>query len=354
MAARGVEAFVTHAGGHLAPITFDLNGQYVQPMQVSPWAVSGEAAGQPEVLRVLRGDFFCLPFGDPTPHGTPANGTWSLDAIDDGGRTLRASIALDEGGRVDKTVRLVDGHAAVYQRHKVSAEVGPTSFGHHATLAFPDELGCARISTSPFARGQTFLEPTESPEKGGYSALKPAAAFDDLARVPLAAGGTADLTRYPARRGFEDIVQVFADSAAPGWPLAWSAASVARAGYCWFSLRDARVLTGTLLWHSNGGRHYAPWNGRHRNVLGIEDVTANFHLGRDASVGPNAATDAGLRTAAPGPLDVRYIFGVAPIGPDFGRVADIRPEGDGVALTDEHGTGVKVEIDVGHLNLDRA
>ena len=346
LAARGVEAFVTRTGGHLAPVTFDLAGRFARPFQVAPWAEEANPRDLPNILRVLRGDFFCLPFGDPMPHGETANADWSLNDLDDGGRTLQASMDLPGGGRVEKTIRLADGESVVYQRHVVTGLDGPQCFGHHATLKFPDEPGCARVSTSRFVRGQAFIDPTERPEVGGYSCLQPAATFDDLARVPKADGGTADLTRYPARRGFEDIVQLFAD---PSLDLAWSAASVASAGYVWFSLRDPKILTGTLLWHSNGGRHYAPWNGRHVNVLGVEDVTAFFHLGRDASVSANAATDAGLTTALSGDLDVRYVFGVAAVDPDFGLVVDIRPEGDGVTLTDDAGRAARAAVDLSFL-----
>ena len=36
-------------------------------------------------------------------------------------------------------------------------------------------------------------------------------------------------------------------------------------------LKNPAQLPVTMLWFSNGGRSYAPWNGRHRDVLGVED-----------------------------------------------------------------------------------
>jgi hypothetical protein len=94
--------------------------------------------------------------------------------------------------------------------------------------------------------------------------------------VPCIDGSVTDLCRYPARRRFEDVAILCAD---PTLDLAWSAVTLPEARYAWFALRDPRQLASTLLWFSNGGRDFAPWNGRHINVLDIEDVTAFFHVG---------------------------------------------------------------------------
>ena len=66
-------------------------------------------------------------------------------------------------------------------------------------------------------------------------------------------------------------------------PLAWTAVAFPRERFVWFALKDPKVLGGTVLWMSNRGRHYPPWSSRHLNVMGLEEVTANFHLGLAAS-----------------------------------------------------------------------
>ena len=121
---------------------------------------------------------------------------------------------------------------------------------------------------------------TSSRTRAASRPSSPGAEFTSLDRVPLADGGFTDLSRYPARRGFEDLAMVVADDSLP---FAWNAVTFAAEGYAWFAIRDPRVLRNTVLWISNGGRHYPPWNGRHVNVLGIEDVTAYFHDGVAAS-----------------------------------------------------------------------
>lgn len=347
--ASHVSAALTAEGGHLGAVTFDLDGQTIRPMHTALWAHETSPPDLSAVERILRGDFFCLPFGmGSQPHGKTSNARWTLDHSADNGRTLTASMDLQPmPGRVEKTVRLIDGHTAIYQRHRVTGVEEPCCFGHHAMLRFPDDHGCARISTSPFVRGQVAPGPIESPPRGN-SALQPEARFDRLDRVPAIDGGNADLTRYPARRGNEDIVQVFAD---PARPLAWSAASVVSRGYCWFSLRPSAVLTGTMLWMSNGGRSYPPWSGRHTNVLGIEDVTSYFHLGQEASVAENPASREGMTTALPGELDVRYLWGVVAVPPKFGRVETIEPVDAGISITDQDGLSVFTTIDLNHLSI---
>ncbi len=219
---------------------------------------------------------------------------------------------------------------------------GPMNFGHHATLAFAGE---GLIATSRFTRGQVYVNPMEDPAAGGYSILKPAAHFKSLASVPTITGDKADLSRFPARRGYEDLVQVFAD---PKLAHAWTAVTFPKQGYVWFALRDPRVLTGTILWMSNGGRHYAPWNGRHFNVMGLEDVTSYFHEGIASSAKANPATRAGYQTAlrldVDEPLVVDYTMAVAPVPRTFGHVRSI-VEKNGIArVTDRKGHAVSVRV----------
>jgi len=360
---KNVEAAITELGGHLGPVTFLLGKRKVSPFSVAPWWNEKLAAGTPALLRALRGDFFCLPFGgngkawrgeNHPPHGETANAKWKFAALrrDEDETCLELSLKTKvRPGNVVKRIRLVSGHSVVYQEHVVSGMSGPMSLGHHAMLKFPDREGAGRLSTSKLALGQVFVEPVELPAQRGYSVLKPGAVFDDLARVPDITGGMADLTAYPARRGFEDIVMLVAD---PSLKVAWNAVAFPEEGYVWFALRDPRVLASTVLWISNGGRHYPPWNGRHVNVMGVEDVTSWFHYGLAQSAETNPLTTLGYAThrvlSAEKPLVVRYVMGVAPIGKRFERVADILLGKDSITLEGEAGDAVKVPLDVNFLD----
>ena len=300
-----VRAFLTRTGGQLAPVVFKLGRKSVQPFSIAPWA-GEKLPGVPVMLNVLRGDFFCAPFGGNAavfrgerhpPHGETANRAWTLRSLGrDADRTvLHTSMQLrTRRGRVDKRLVLRDGHAAVYCEHVLSGFSGPMSLGTHPMLQLPDEPGAGYLSTSAFKRG--FVVPTawEQPAAKGYSLLKTGAEFSSLQRVPASAGGTLDLTRFPSRRGFEELVELVSDERQP---FAWTAMAVPSAGYVFFALKNPRILRETVLWFSNGGRHYPPWNGRHVNVIGLEEVTAYFHLGLAESAKPNLLTRAGGPTA---------------------------------------------------------
>lgn len=361
-ASRDVEANVTELGGHVGPVTFDRQGRKLQPLSVAPWSGEKLAPDTPAILRVLRGDFFCMPFGGNAQphrseshpvHGEPANKRWAFESLNQtGGRTeLHLSLKTRiRPGRVDKHLSLVDGHPALYSRHVVSGMSGAMPLGHHAMLEFPDEPGSGAISTSRFVLGQVYPEPFEDPAEGGYSILKPGATFRRLDRVPMITGEKADLSRYPARRGFEDLVQLMAD---PDLDVAWTAVTFPKERYAWFSLKDPRVLSSTVLWHSNGGRHYAPWNGRHVGVLGLEEVTGYFADGLAASVKKNPHTERGLKTAIRlnprKPLAVNTIMAAVPVPAGFDRVKRIARKNDGVELTAASGKRVTVPLDVDFL-----
>jgi hypothetical protein len=359
LASDQVEAFVTERGGHVGPVTFERQGRKLQPYSVAPWAEEKTEPGLPQILKSLRGDFFCLPFGgNATPyrgerhpvHGETANARWRFESLErSAGRTclhlsLRTKI---RPGRVDKRLTLVEGQNALYLQHLISGMHGPMNLGHHAMLKFPDAPGSGLLSTSRFIYGQVFPEPVEQPENRGYSFLKPGATFTSLASVPTITGETTDLSRYPARRGFEDIVMLVSDDQAP---FAWTAVSFPKERFVWFALKNPRVLRETVFWLSNGGRHYPPWNGRHLNVMGLEEVTSWFHSGLAESAGPNPLSTQGIPTCLTldpeQPLMVNYLMGVAPIPPGFDRVATIEPDKAGIVLRSASGKEARAAVDL--------
>lgn len=356
-----VSAFVTRTGGHLAPVVFKLGRRAVQPFSITPWW-NESPQGIPTMLRVARGDFFCAPFGGNAAkfrgeqhpaHGDSANLDYKFESLERTGGTVTLHASLRtrvRRGRVDKRLSLRDGHAAVYCEHVLSGMSGPMTIGTHPMIRFPDQPGSCAISTSAFKRGYVVPGEWERPEARGYSLLKPGAPFTSLARVPAAAGGTIDLTRYPARRGYEELVELISDARLP---FAWSAATLPGEGYAFFQLKNPRVLRETVLWFSNGGRHYPPWNGRHLNVAGIEEVTAYFHLGLAESAKPNLLTRAGAPTAVQlrpdRPLRVAHIMGLAAIPRDFDAVKSIVPARGGVTLVARSGRRVFAPVDLGFL-----
>ena len=105
---------------------------------------------------------------------------------------------------------------------------------------------------------------------------------------------------------------------------------------------------------SNAGRHYHPWNGRHASVLGIEDVTAYYHIGLAESAKKNPLSDKGYPTSlklnARKPFTVNYIIGMTAVPAGFDIVKSIRPAVDGtLALTARSGRQATAKVDASFL-----
>ena len=358
-----VDVWVTRTAGMLAPATFRLpGGREVRPFAVAPWVGEKIDAGLPPLLHALRGDFFCAPFGgngvawrgeSHPPHGESANADWKFVDVANGKGATSLQLQLTtkvRPGVIDKRVTLRAGHCAIYVEHTLSGFTGPMSLGTHPCLHVPGPEGAARVSVGGWDWGQVLPVPFEDPAAGGYSTLKPGARFESLSAVPLANGGTADLTHYPARAGFDDLVMLMGK---PGRTLGWSAVTFPKEGWALIQLKNPDVLRHTILWHSNGGRHFAPWSGRHRNVLGLEETTSYFHFGQAESANPNPLSRAGIPTTVKlspkKPLRVPHIFAVAALPRGFDIVADVQPTSGGVLITSANGKMAKLALDIAFL-----
>ena len=167
----------------------------------------------------------------------------------------------------------------------------------------------------------------------------------------MANGSVADLSLYPAREGFEDLGQLVGRSEGIGW----NAVVFPEEGFLWFCLRNRRTLPHTILWHSNGGRHYAPWNGRHKGVLGIEDVNAYFHYGLAESASSNPFAAEGFSTAMDFKPDstvrIPTIMGVAQVGHIAEHVESIQIQDEGIEIQLRSGEVIPVSAELDFLQL---
>ena len=347
-----VRAHLTADAGMLAPVEFKLGERTVAPYSVSPWLPEEVGDDLPPLLKFLRGDFLCLPFGpqdDGPPHGDTANARWSEKQVDRNRIDLSIDCA-DTGASVVKHISLGEDHPAVYQEHRITGLSGKWSYGNHPIFdcsGLPE--GSARVSVSPFRWGSVYQGVFSNPEAGERQCLLHGATFDSLDAVPLLDGGTADLTRWPSREGFDDLVMMVNEPATEAQPFAWSA--LVMDGYVWFSLKNPEDFPATLFWMSNGGRDGAPWNARHLGRLGIEEVCSHFcdnvTRSREEAL-PGIPT---VREFKPDEVTTLSIVqAVAEVPSDFGRVARILPAGDGhVLISDEFDHSVKVRVEWNHL-----
>lgn len=347
-----VALYLTRRAGHMSPVRFRLGKRWVQPYAMAPWQPTEIDQALPPVLRVLRGDYFCLPFGSSKGikdvHGETANEGWELISQGPGRLVLEMEVKAPKC-RVRKTLSIKSGQRAVYQEHRIEGLQGRYNFGHHAILLFPDKGGPYHVNVSPFRFGSVKPDAFSDPLAREYGALKTGGRFTALDKVPLANGGTTSLQRYPARQGFEDLVMM---TSKPG-DFAWTAATLD--GYIWVSLKDPRTLPSTLFWHSNGGRHGAPWNGSHLRRLGLEEVCGHYSDGLEVSR-KNKLRAQGVPTTlafkAKEPKSIRLIHLVHPVPQKFGMVVKVDKDGTGtqITVTGSGGRSIKVPVDWAFLH----
>jgi hypothetical protein len=282
----------------------------------------------------LRGDFFCLPFGGNgesykgekhPPHGETAGSAWSLAGVERDGSATTLSLEMTtraRAGRVVKRLSVLDGQNVIYSSHHIEGFEGATSLGHHATLAMPEKEGSFKISHSPIRFGLTNPTQFSNPANGEYQQLGVGQRFASLGAVPSIFKGAPDVdcSRLPQAKGYADLLMIFPEST--GGKPAWLTA--VRADEGWFSLKDPRVLTATVFWLENHGRHRLPWFGRN-NCVGLEDVTAFFADGLKASAEGNILKQDGIETARnlQGDFTVNYIQGVTRIPAGYTETAAV-------------------------------
>lgn len=257
----------------------------ISPLHRAPWVGTDEVMpeGIAPHLEKLGGDFFCAPFGSTegtSPlHGWPANSRWRLEEKTDS--YLRAELDRTVyGARLQKEITLHPEHPFVYQRHTFIGGDGTMPVANHANVSLPNG---GIIHTS---RKQCWRTPKVEQEVDpalGYSALRYPAESQTLASFP-GKDREVNLSNYPWSPQSEDFV-VGLDS--PEEKLGWTAVTRPVEGDMFLSLKSAQALPMTMLWHSNGGRFYAPWSSRHFACLGVEEGAASPILGNVENSFPN-------------------------------------------------------------------
>ena len=360
--ADGISATVDLRVGHVRRLAVARDGRSLEPLHTAPWVDDPAVTNDESLLanlRFLSGDFFCAPFcgadleAAPSTHGWPANSPWRLIEVRPhagGGQTARYELEhAVMGARLIKEFTLRDGHPFLYERHVFVGGSGALPVANHAMVRFPNG---GVLSFSPKRLAFTPETPLEPDPATGHFALAYPARFHDLTAAPRRDGGTADLTHYPFDQAHEDFVAMV-EAADEG--LGWAAAARPAEGDLFLSLRNVAELPSTHLWFSNGGRRYAPWNGRHVGVLGIEEGRTYAGHGHRASIAPNPLSQAGIPTALTldpaGEVAVHNVIGTVPLPAGWGRIAAVERAGDGLVVRGAEGGQIAVPFDAAFLGL---
>ena len=354
IAAEGIGVTLDLRAGHVRSLVIARGGRSLAPLHTAPWvddaAVTGDAA-IPANLRFLSGDFFCAPFStsdvEPAPpHGWTANSPWRHVGTATEADGVTALYRLERtvlAATVEKRFTLRHHHPFLYETHSFIGGDGAVPVANHAMTRL---AAGGRIA---FSAKRAFETPN-TPLEVGRSRLAYPASVQDPTRVPMAGGGFADVTRYPFASRHEDFLQMIER---PENALGWLAASRPDSGDAFVSLKNPAELPVTLLWFSNGGRDYPPWNGRHTGVLGVEEGRTYSLYGYSASVAPNPLSDSGTPTAltldAAGLVSVRNVIGAVPLPASGSAVADVEARDGALAFTCEDGERFEAPFDAAFL-----
>ncbi len=349
ISAKGISFDFLPRGGVLDALSVTDGGKVIAPLHRAPWAEEGVPADAPRHQRWLAGDFLAAPMGaaDEGLHGLPANGDWQVVPSAPG--TLRAVLSGQvQGATMVKELSVADDHPFVYQRHLFIGGTGALPVANHAMVSVPNG---AKLSFSRKRWWETLAEPLETTR--GRSRLAYPRRAEDAVEFPAADGGTVNLRRYPWGDRHEDFVAGVED---PASRLGWTAVVRPAEGDLYLSLRNPAHLPMTMLWHSNGGRDYPPWNSRHTGCLGVEEGAALPMLGLSAREVPDPLTAAGqpplLRLDPQGTVEVRHIIG-AVAWPEGQSVAGVMLDGDSLTVTGDWGAERTVPLRGSWLGLDQ-
>lgn len=318
-------------GAMIGPAVFVLpGGRQVSPLHVAPWAGAPGTDDLPGILRRMRGEWPCVPFGYSVPvmpdtpadwapllgpaepdeqvHGHSSNQLWNWSGSGpDGSIALHLDYPDDNPvRRVERVIRPDPDAPAIDFILRIETRAAcRLPLGLHFTFRLPEMPCAARIETAPFRTGRTYPGTVEP----GASAFAIGRLFNRLDAVPDRDGGTTDATHVPFDHPVEELLQL--DGIAGTAALANTAENW-RAGISW----DADVFPSLLLWYSNRGRTAAPWNGRHM-ALGMEPICSPFGLGPATARADNPVSRSGTSTtrafAAGETFETRYHLTVEPL-----------------------------------------
>jgi hypothetical protein len=311
-------------GGMLGPVQLRLGGgRELDPMHVAPWSGMTRADSLPGVLRRLRGEWPCVPFGrSDLPEGLPPG--WTTHRPDDAwvhgysanhrwhcveATPLRVHLAIDYPdsspiARVERVVAADPNAPALDISLKVMARTAVRMpVGLHPTFRLPPSPG--RVKVLLGAHEGITSYPTNG--AGSTSRLQPDTRSASLSGM-AAIDGTLDLGLLPLSTPSEELIQVRAPASKAGAaPFALHYLDYDACVGLWW---DTAQLPDLMLWVSNAGRADFPWMSGHF-ALGAEPVNSLFDLGRVATApaGHPLADRLGLAMSPGQPWETHYRIG---------------------------------------------
>jgi hypothetical protein len=296
----------------IGPARFMIDGgRSIQPFAVAPWADDSgkEYQSLPPLLKRLRGEWACVPYGMPDPpetlprdwrpprpltredhsfHGYSSNAAWQLRSRTESSLDLFLDYpASHPVRRVERRIKGETGQPQLTFELTIETRAETAlPIGLHPTFRLPAETGLALVAFDGNAQVHTYPVDAEP----DVSRLQPDLRGQPLHRVPCKDGSFADLGRHPLPDVTEELVLVTGHGG--GATLTNTAE-----GYAVRLAWDAAAFPSCMMWISNKGRTAYPWSSRFQ-AIAIEPVIAPFDLGTDVARDPNnPLRRAGIATA---------------------------------------------------------
>jgi hypothetical protein len=320
----------------LGPAWFRVGDRRVQPFAVATWANDDDCQVQslPAILRQLRGEWPCIPFGIPMrrsglgsewlpesrgapkfadvdPHGFSSNAHWQCINQVPG----QITVALDypRGHPIRRVTRtaVASAHSPVIELIlRIDARsTAELPIGLHPVFRLPE---IARSANLRFG-GETRVWTSPVPLEPDIARLQTNVRGAQLSHIPSSGDrgvATEDLTRLPLDGLAEELILVLGHA---GCATLTNTLEEFSTILRW----DPELFPGCMLWLSNRGRGYYPWNHRFLG-LGIEPIRSAFDLGTRISQNRrNPLWQSGIPCtysfAAAKTLETRYSIAVAEV-----------------------------------------
>ena len=211
-----ISVLISIQGGHVTA-SYKINDKYFDPFFYPPWWDEAINKNLDSMLNILRGSFFCFPFGinaepyegDTYPaHGQTSNGNWDLVSYLEEENRKEISLKMDlkkEYGEVIKSIKITEKEPVIYENNTLIGYNGKIPIGYNPTIKLPGLIGSSYLDISKPITGFTTPTPAEDPQKGGYSMLRHNKEVPDMKKIPTIYGTNIDIFKCPFCKGFEDI-----------------------------------------------------------------------------------------------------------------------------------------------------
>lgn len=293
--------------GMIGPVFFKLkNGKEVQPFHIAPWAEEPDSKNLDPILKRLRGEWPCVPFGaarkidklhggweqckwetsEDMPHGPSSNLEWKLQKQTK--EQIELVVEYPAEHDIKKLTRIIrpdqEKPLVHFELHVEARKDTQLPIGLHPTFRLSKDPQKCFLNPAKFQFGITF--PGDF-EPGSYL-LQPDSLFASLKTVIAADGNTIDLSRLPLPQNCENLVQL---CGIDGQFELKNEEDDYTVELKW----NKEQYPSCVLWMSNRGRAYQPWNSRNC-CLGIEPINAAYDLGIHVSRCDNPIKKKGVST----------------------------------------------------------